>query len=172
MEHVKKVGAIVETLNDDGKLNNGQYCEMSERLKKMFDKKQSEWVVKILYVDIQTTIVYKDDEGDTNMLTERGGFEFETQSCSNEDCDCCSGIKLTFCKVQSEFKQKELILRVVDFAPNPYIDIKRGIISDRAVRHSKTEHIISIGSRAFFKVLDFDLLNNQGEPEPEPEPES
>jgi hypothetical protein len=180
MEYVKKAGAIIETLNEDGKLDNQQYAELSKCSKKMFEKKESEWVVKVLYVNMQTTAVWKDDDGEYNMITDTSGdFEFETCSC---DEDCSNNCKLTFVKVKNEFKQKEYILKVVDYSRHPYIDVNRNIISDKAVRDSHNSHIVSYerdGISAFFKILDFDLLNNQGgnessddEQEPEPEPES
>jgi hypothetical protein len=110
MEALKNVMNTLDEVKE--KLTDKEYKQMSDEMKKAYDSFKVGKYIKVLQVETDTSVYWKDVDGDSGITTGQGNWSH--QSWKEGDLDESQGGHLDSVEVKTELKQTTHILKIID----------------------------------------------------------
>jgi hypothetical protein len=114
MEALKDVMNTLDVIKE--KLTDKEYKEMSDDMKKAYDSFKVGKYIKVLQVETDTSVYWKDVDGDSGITTGQGNWSHQSwkEGQTGDALDESQGGDLDIVEVKTELKQTINLLKIID----------------------------------------------------------
>jgi hypothetical protein len=113
MEALKNVMNTLDIIKE--KLTDKEYKEMSDEMKKLYDSFKVGKYIKVLQVETDTSVYWKDVDGDSGITTGQGNWSHQSwKEGQMEGLDESQGGDLDIVEVKTELKETTHLLKIID----------------------------------------------------------
>ena len=153
MEHLKLIMEKLDLMNEEEKLNNGEYTFLMEHIGKAYNKKDIGKYVNIIQVKTKTIIFWKNKTASGFHTNNCWAYDECDEECECGECGDSSGLKTV--EVCAKIERTNHTLKIIpDNDEYPTINITKNTIQHSAYEKIKEKKTEDYDDRMFVFICD------------------